>query len=164
MIHFSLDFSVTPFMVKSASETLVRTFDMFALSELCGLREGLFITKCFLAPLPHFCSAPACSQLRPGRDLPSLPSFSRPMEGWSQSPLPVVTGFCDTALPIASKFDICHLHTSWVRQRLMRTKHGMVLLLALQGRPPSLLTPGISLPKPEKYFPKSVQTAPKFAS
>ena len=91
MIHFSLDFSVTPFTIKSAPEMLMSTFDMFALSELCGLREGLFGTKYFLALLPHFCSAPACSQLRPCQDLSSLLSFSHPMEGWSQSPFPVVT-------------------------------------------------------------------------
>lgn len=46
----------------------------------------------------------------------------------------------------------------------MGTKRATVLLLALQGRPPLLLPKGISLPKPEKDFPESVQTAPKFVS
>lgn len=127
---------------------LVRTFDMFALSESRGLREGLFGTKYFLAPLPHFCSVPACSQPRLGRALLSLLSFSRPVEGWSQSAFPVVTG---TALPLASRFSICPLCTSQAWQRLMGTKSGMVL--ALQGWPPLFLTRGISLPKPQKCFP-----------
>lgn len=76
MIHCSLDFSVTPFTIKLSSEMLVSTFDMFALAELCGLREGLFAIKDFLALLPRFCSA--CSQLQPVQNLPFLPSFSHP--------------------------------------------------------------------------------------
>lgn len=89
MIHFSTDFPVTPFTVKSASETLVSPFDTFALCELGGLREGLFGTKQFLALVPHSCSAPACFQLRTGRDLLSLLSCCHPLEGWSQAPFPV---------------------------------------------------------------------------
>lgn len=54
-------------------------------------QRGTIRPKYFLALLPHFCSAPACSQLPPGRDLPSLPRFSHPMERRSQSPFPVVT-------------------------------------------------------------------------
>lgn len=72
MIHCSLDFSLTPFTVKLSSEMLVSTFDMFALAELCGLRERLFAIKNFLALLPHFCSA------RSVQNLPFLLSFSHP--------------------------------------------------------------------------------------
>lgn len=76
MIHYSLDFSLTSFTIKSSSEMLASTFDMFALAELCGLREGLFAIKNFLALLPHFCSA--CSQPWPVQNLPLLLSFSHP--------------------------------------------------------------------------------------
>lgn len=162
MIHSSTGFSVTPFTVKSASETLASPFDTFALCELGGLREGLFGTKYLLALLPHSCSAPACFQLRTGRELPSPLSCRHPLEGWSQPPFPVAMAQLFPYLPMQ------HLPSSssapGVQQRLTGTKHIVVLLLVPQGRPPPLLTKGISLPKPRKRSPDAVQTAPQFAS
>lgn len=168
MIHCSLDFSLTPFTIKSSSEMLVSTFDMFALAELCGLTEGLFAKKNFLALLPHFCSA--CSQLWPVQNLPFLLSFSPPTSltaTVTDSPNQSSHG---QLLPLSLPHSPSRALASPLHLMPPRSSRGWWNKAwpgpapASAGQPSPLLTKGISLTKPEEFFPESVQSAPEFVS
>lgn len=92
MIHFSLGFSVTPFPVKSTSETLVSTFDVFALGEFLWPQRGIIRHKILFSPSASFLRS---SSLPPAPTLPRAPVLAELQSPhgpcWIQSPFPVVT-------------------------------------------------------------------------